>query len=130
MQAYISSKSNQTLLHNYAFKMLLPEWPLQRAALKNAIDACIDTSSDLGPFYSSWSVTKENIATVNVEIWKSLKAAVTSAMNGAIVERPFIERPERSERPEDGSDTYKSADSSEAPERQNVHKDLYNNQWN
>lgn len=127
MQAYISSKSNQTLLHNYAFKMLLPEWPMQRAALKNAIDACLETSSELGPFYSSWSVTKENIATVNVEIWKSLKAAVTSAMNGAIVERPFIERPDRSERRSGVLD--ESAQSPEAPERQNVHEDLYNNKW-
>ena len=125
MQAYISSKSNQTLLHNYAYKTLMSEWPQQRTALSKAIDACLETSSDIGPFYANWSVTKENIATINVEIWKKLKSLVTKAMNGAVVEHSFIERPIDDSRGQNVPEVSEVL----AQERSSVHEDLYRKQW-
>lgn len=118
MQAYISSKANQTLLHNYAYKTLMSEWPSQRAALSNAIDASLETCSELGPFYAAWSVTKENIATVNVEIWKKLKVLVTQAMNGSVVDHVFVPR-----------ESYVNESSVEPSERTSIHEDLYKKKW-
>lgn len=85
---YIKSPTNVSLLTRFSTDRVLPEWAsLGRKRVQEAVELvledCIETSS--APF-RTWALTPENIADVNIAIWKSVKVAVEKALKGATVD--------------------------------------------
>jgi len=81
----VQSKKNVTLLRDFAVRSFRSDWSKKELELQNAIDIhlpeCIAESLET---YQDQTESGENLANVNVSIWKLLKRKVSSTLEGLL----------------------------------------------
>lgn len=84
---YIQSNTNIKLLRSFAFEKLKKEWIKTDTLLYNIIDDnLLDVVKDFCKRYKHWSLTSENIGTVNIEIFKELRMRIKRIADSMIQE--------------------------------------------
>lgn len=77
------SKANRSLLKRFAVDKLKKRWAHMAERLDDAIelhiDDCIDVTMEA---CANWAITSDNIAEVNVSIWKGLRPRVEATLEG------------------------------------------------
>jgi hypothetical protein len=77
---FIRSKANRELLEKFALEKLKSKWPQLQHILADVVRSTIDAHLEDLSTYSTWAISSENIAEVNVAIWKQARSEIERHM--------------------------------------------------
>jgi hypothetical protein len=79
------SKSNVSLLENFAFSKLANVWPSHKKELKEAISFTLENILD-SYVVPTWSLNEDTLSDVNVQVWRILRPKLEITMNSRLLE--------------------------------------------
>jgi hypothetical protein len=77
---FIRSKANRELLEKFALEKLKSKWPQLQHILQDVVRSTIDSHLEDLTLYNTWAISSENIAEVNVAIWKQARSEIERHM--------------------------------------------------
>ena len=77
---FIRSKANRDLLEQFALDKLKSKWPQLQHILQDVVRSTIDSHLEDLTLYSTWAISSENIAEINVAVWKQARTEIERHM--------------------------------------------------
>jgi len=82
--AAIRSNENKNMIKHFALDKFQKIWPKHRKEIVIAVDLYLDSIIETFLEFSKWSLTAKNVSDMNIDIYKTLKTRVESALDGQI----------------------------------------------
>jgi hypothetical protein len=85
---YVVSRNNVKLLRSFAIEQSSKLWPDKRSVVAHAVDVHLhDVIDNVADQYATWAPSPENLAEINIEIWKRLRPRIENTLKGAQIQQ-------------------------------------------
>lgn len=84
MRDYVVSRNNVKLLRTFAIEKSAKLWPDRKSLVPQAVDVHLqEVVEQVADQYASWTPSPENLADINIEVWKTLRPKIENTLKGA-----------------------------------------------